>query len=120
MALLGLMPPLLPAPPPQFQTVSEIGLVAVNVVPPTCTIFVLLDGSFTRVGSSTALFTKASESPEALKNVCPCAAICLKICSIVGLGPPLQPHDELIWLAALSVAMRFKTSSGKKLVGFPS
>src|SRR5882724_5795683 len=104
------MPPLLPVYlplfDPQFQTVSDDheppAPVVVNVVPPTCVIFVLSDGNGIEP-------EKASESPDALKNDWPCAAICLKICSDVASGEP-PPHEQLICLAELSLAMRLSRS----------
>src|SRR2546425_422288 len=104
------MPPLLPVhlprTRPQFQTVSDeydAPAPVVNVVPPTCVMFVLSDGK------GIAL-VKASESPEALKNDCPCIAIWIKACSAVGLGPP-PPHEQLSCFAKLSLAIRLSRSS---------
>src|SRR3954447_15817862 len=99
------MPPLLPVPPPQFHTDSERYApleVVVSVVPPTCTIFVLSDGNSIEP-------VNASSSPLALKKVCPCAAICLKIASHVGSGPP-PPHEQLNCFAKLSFAIRLSRS----------
>src|SRR5262249_39674764 len=105
-----LMPPLLPTylplTRPQFQTVSDDhappGPVVDKVVPPTCVMLVLSEGKGIEL-------VKASESPDALKNDCPCADICLKICSEVGSGPP-PPQEQLICLARLSFAMRLNKS----------
>src|SRR5437016_12935301 len=102
------MPPLLPVDlpllKPQFHTTSPDHAppepVVLNVVPPTCVMLVLSEGN----GMAPE---NASESPDALKNDCPCAIICLKICSDVGsAGPP--PQEQLICLARLSFAIRFR------------
>src|SRR5882762_3519391 len=96
------MPPLLPVPPPQFQTVSDTyvppGPLVAKVVPPTWVMLVLSEGNGTAA-------VKASESPLALKKDWPCAAICLKTCSAVASGPP-PPQEQLSCLARLSLAMR--------------
>ena len=96
-----LLPPLLPTPPPQFQTVSETyepaAPVVVRVVAPTCVMLGLSDGKEIEV-------VNASESPVALKNDCPWVAICLKMVSEVASGPP-PPHEQLSCLARLSLAI---------------
>ena len=58
----------------------------------------------------TAQASEASESPEALKNDCPCAAICLNIPSEVGSGEPgeVAPQEQLICRARLSLAILLK------------
>ena len=48
-------------------------------------------------------------SPEAVKNDWPCAANCWKICCVVT--SISKPQEQLICLARLSVAMRFKMLS---------
>src|ERR1051325_2301524 len=104
------MPPLLPVhlprTRPQFHTVSDEyddPAPVVNVVPPTCVMFVLSDGN------GIAL-VKASESPDALKNDWPCRAIWINACSAVGLGPP-PPHEQLSCRDRLSLAIRLRRSS---------
>src|SRR5262249_43960999 len=104
------MPPLLPTPSspyrlPQFQTVSDVRAPfceVVKVVAPTCVMKGLLDGSPSPLGSSTSPGRKASLSPDALKNVWPCAIICLKIWSVVAFGPPIHPHEQLTTSHTLS------------------
>src|SRR3954463_6671770 len=101
------IPPLLPVPPPEFQTVSETnappGPVVDKVVPPTWVMFVLSDGKSIAV-------LNASVSPLALKNDWPWAAICLKICSAAETGEP-PPHEQLNCLHRLSLAIRLSKST---------
>src|ERR1017187_5856090 len=101
------MPPQVPAPPPQFQTFSESqdppGLVVVKVVPPTSVMYGLSAGN--GMGP-----VNASESPQALKNAWPCAAISRKIWSPAGSGGP-PPQEQLICLERLSLAMRLSRST---------
>src|SRR5208283_2859657 len=91
------------AAPPQFQVVSEThappGPVVVTVVPPTSVMLVLSDGKGIP-------FTKASPSPEALKNDCPCASICLKMFSAVrsGASGAESPHEQLNCFGELTVS----------------
>src|SRR5271163_2192572 len=105
------MPPEVPSPPPQFQTVSDThepsGPLVLKVVPPTWVMFGLSAGK--RIGWP---WGKAHLSPTALKNDCPWAAICRNICSAVGSGPP-PPHEQLSWWTRLSLAMRLKMSTQK-------
>src|SRR5665647_826557 len=84
----------------------------VKVVPPTCVMLGLLEGEPSKLELSTCPGVNASLSPEALKNDCPCAAICLKMVSVVELGPPLQPQEQLKFLIVLLAAMVFKISLG--------
>src|SRR5579871_4089673 len=44
----------------------------------------------------------------------------MKMLSVVLVGPPFQPHEQLICCDALSLAMRLRTSFGMKLLGLPS
>ena len=55
--------------PRRFRPLDPPGPVVLKVVPPTWVMFVLSDGNGTPP-------VKASESPLALKNDWPCAAIC--------------------------------------------
>jgi len=44
----------------------------------------------------------------------------LKMFSVVVLGPPPHPHEQLKFLTVLLAAIRFKTSFGCELYGLPS
>src|ERR1035437_4592723 len=72
----------------------------------------LLEGEPEKPELSTCPAVKASLSPDALKKDCPCAAICLKMVSVVASGPPLQPQEQLKFLTMLLAAMVFKISLG--------
>ena len=61
-------------------------------------------------GNGTAL-VNASESPEALKNDCPCVAICWKITSPAAPGDAPPPHEQLSCFDRLSLAMRLRMST---------
>jgi len=64
---------------------------------------------------------KASLSPDALKNDCPTMAMFVKIVSVVVLGPPRQPHEQLkFFTVLLSVNIAFKMSFGNPLFGSAS
>src|SRR5581483_7263557 len=81
-----------------------MGPVVDSVVPPTCVMYGLSSGK-----SINPLY--ASLSPEAVKNVCPWAAICSQIWSAIGSAPPLGLYQEqLICFARLSLAIRLSKS----------
>src|SRR3569833_2177835 len=112
--------PLMPPPPapfreePAFQVVSPVqappGLWVESVVPPTPVTYGCEAGSSTQrvlewLGSSNAPL-----SPDAEKKLCPCAASCWN--SVFSLFRKLgsfsisaRPHEQLICLATLSVAI---------------
>src|ERR1700743_325155 len=123
------MPPLLAKPSycdpnsvSQFHTTSESyespAPCMLRVVPPTCVIKGELEGAFCRPTLSTPLTVEApvvnaALSPEALKNVCPAAAMLLKMLSVVVVGPPLQPQEQLkFFIVALAESMAFRMSLG--------
>ena len=96
-------PPLVPVPLLRFHAVSDDhGPPAddvLKVVPPTCVMLVLSEGNGTPL-------VNASPSPEALKNDCPCADICLKIFSEALSRPPgkFAPHEQPICRAKFTVS----------------
>src|SRR5271155_1853989 len=95
-------PPALSAQPISADQAPPAPLV-LRSVPPTAV----------RLASSSGhgpLALSVELSPLAVRNVCPCAAISLKIGSSVAKSSR-HPHDVLSCLLVLSLAMRFSTLS---------